>query len=62
MMNITIKISGSGTPLQVADQLTQISHHIARGNYVNALLMSGKCTWEDATLITEIKEENDEEA
>ena len=59
-MNIEIKITGSGKPLEVAKQLTQLSHDIAVGNYVNALLAVGKCTWEDSTLLTVITEENDE--
>ena len=55
-MEIEVKISGSGSQQQVINALRQLASEIENGDHLLGLKRSGKCTWEDEVLLTEISE------
>lgn len=57
MENISIKITGGGSPAEVAGALRQIAKDIEAGEHVTKLQGTGECEWEDSSLMTTITEE-----
>ncbi|MEK6829809.1 MAG: hypothetical protein AABY15_06850 [Nanoarchaeota archaeon] len=61
-MNFKIKITGGGTPQEIADALEQVVNNLRDSIETGSTKELDGCEWEDPILMTEISEdENSEE-